>query len=105
MIAGVSRGIGESFAPAYAQIDAKVILASRKQTDLDNVARRIGEARGDALAMAAHTRDTAAIAAVVEKALSTYGGIDVVVNNAATNPHFRIWTAEESHSSASITDN
>jgi NAD(P)-dependent dehydrogenase (short-subunit alcohol dehydrogenase family) len=75
-----------------------VVLASRKQADLDNVAQRIREAGGEVLAMAAHTGDQAAITAVVEKAISKYGKIDVVVNNAATNPHFGpILTAEESH--------
>lgn len=98
LITGASRGIGEAIAGAYAQAGAKVILASRKQAELDNVARRIRESGGDVLAIAAHTGNAAAIAAVVERAISTYGGIDIVVNNAATNPHFGpILTVEESH--------
>jgi NAD(P)-dependent dehydrogenase (short-subunit alcohol dehydrogenase family) len=98
LITGASRGIGEAIALAYAQAGAKVVLASRKQADLDNVAQRIREAGGEVLAMAAHTGDQAAITAVVEKAIAKYGKIDVVVNNAATNPHFGpILTAEESH--------
>jgi NAD(P)-dependent dehydrogenase (short-subunit alcohol dehydrogenase family) len=98
LITGASRGIGEAIAVAYAAAGARVVLASRKQADLEGVARRIQETGGEALAMAAHTGDMAAIQVVVEKATSTYGAIDVVVNNAATNPHFGpILTAEESH--------
>ena len=98
LITGASRGIGAAIALGFAEAGARVVLASRKQADLEDVAERIGAAGGEALAMAAHTGDTAAIQAVVDKATSTYGGIDIVVNNAATNPHFGpILTAEESH--------
>lgn len=98
LITGASRGIGEAIAVAFAQAGARLILASRKQADLDRVAGRVRDLGGQILAMAAHTGDTAAVAAVVEKGIATFGGIDVVVNNAATNPHFgHILTAEESH--------
>jgi NAD(P)-dependent dehydrogenase (short-subunit alcohol dehydrogenase family) len=98
LITGASRGIGEAIALAYAQAGARVVLTSRKQADLDGVAQRIRESGGEALALAAHTGDAAAIANVVEQAVSIYGGIDVIVNNAATNPHFGpILTAEDSH--------
>ncbi len=96
-VTGASRGIGEAIALAFARAGAKVVLASRKQADLDGVAQRIREAGGDALPIAVHTGDLAAITSAVGKATSAYGGIDIVVNNAATNPHFGpILTAEES---------
>ena len=98
LITGASRGIGAAIAMAYAQVGAKVVLSSRKQANLEAVAGQIRESGGEALALAAHTGDMAAIQAMVEKATSQYGGIDVVFNNAATNPHFGpIMTAEESH--------
>jgi len=98
LITGASRGIGEAIALAYSQAGAQVVLASRKQAELDRVAEKIRETGGDVLSMAAHTGDLAAIAALVEKATDTFGGIDVVVNNAATNPHFGpILTAEDGH--------
>jgi NAD(P)-dependent dehydrogenase (short-subunit alcohol dehydrogenase family) len=98
LITGASRGIGEAIAFAYSQAGAKVVLASRKQVDLDRVAEQIRKAGGDVLAMAAHTGDMDAVTAVVKHATAAYGGIDVVVNNAATNPHLGpILTAEESH--------
>lgn len=98
LITGASRGIGEAIAVAYAQAGAKVVLASRKQADLDSVAQRIHEAGGEALPVSAHTGDLEAVTAMVEKATSTFGGIDILINNAATNPHFGpILTAEDSH--------
>lgn len=98
LITGASRGIGEAIALAYAQSGAKVVLASRKQADLEDVAQQIREAGGEALPVAAHTGDLGAVTAMVEKAASAFGGIDILVNNAATNPHFGpILTAEDSH--------
>lgn len=98
LITGASRGIGEAIALAYVQAGAKVVLASRKQADLDNLAQRIKDAGGEALPLAAHTGDLTAVTAVVEKATAAFGGIDIVVNNAATNPHFgSILTADDSH--------
>src|SRR5512141_353142 len=85
LITGASRGIGEAIAVAYAQAGAKVVVSSRKQAELDRVAQRIRDAGGDVLPLAAHTGDWTAITALVEKTASTYGNINVVVNNAATN--------------------
>lgn len=98
LITGASRGIGQAIAEAYAASGAKVVLASRKQEGLDKVAKIINDNGGDALAIAAHTGSLEAVEALVAKATEAYGGIDIVVNNAATNPHFGpIMTAEESH--------
>ena len=98
LITGASRGIGQAIAEAYAANGAKVVLASRKQEGLDAVAAVIREAGGEALPVAAHTGSQDAVEALVAQAAEAYGGIDIVVNNAATNPHFGpILTSEESH--------
>ena len=98
LITGASRGIGEAIATAYAQAGAKVILTSRNQADLEHAASQIRAAGGQVLPLAAHSGDATAIHSVVEQAIATYGGIDIAVNNAATNPHFGpILTAEDSH--------
>jgi NAD(P)-dependent dehydrogenase (short-subunit alcohol dehydrogenase family) len=98
LITGASRGIGQAIAEAFAAAGASVVLSSRKQEALDVVAEKIEQQGGNALPIAAHTGDIAAIRAVVDRATAEYGGIDIAVNNAATNPHFGpILTSEESH--------
>lgn len=98
LITGASRGIGEAMALAYAGAGAKVVLASRKQEGLDAVADKIEKAGGEALAVATHTGSVEAVEGLVATAVETYGGIDIAVNNAATNPHFGpVMTAEDSH--------
>lgn len=98
LVTGASRGIGLAVAEALALAGAKVVLSSRKQEGLDRAAEQIREKGGDVLPIAAHTGSSDAVTAVVNQAVDLWGGIDIVVNNAATNPHFgHIMTAEESH--------
>ncbi len=98
LITGASRGIGEAIARCYAAAGAAVVLSSRRQEALDAVAASIREEGGQALALAAHTGDRAAVERLVEQAVDALGGVDILVNNAATNPHFGpILTSEESH--------
>jgi len=85
VITGASRGIGEAIARAAVAEGAKVVLASRKQADLDKVAAELG---GAAIAIACHTGKPADVDAMFVKAIETYGHVDGVVNNAATNPYF-----------------
>ncbi|MCO6450057.1 MAG: glucose 1-dehydrogenase [Caldilineales bacterium] len=88
IITGASRGIGEAIARAYAGAGACVVLSSRKLEGLEEVAASIRAAGGQALAIAAHTGDSEAIANLVATATREFGGVDILVNNAATNPHF-----------------
>jgi len=97
IITGASRGIGQAIAVAYAAAGARVALASRKQAELDAVANAINATGGYALAVTAHTGSSDAVERLIAQTLTAYGGIDIVVNNAATNPHFGpVLTAEES---------
>jgi NAD(P)-dependent dehydrogenase (short-subunit alcohol dehydrogenase family) len=97
LITGASRGIGLAIARTYTAAGARVVLSSRKQAALDRAAEEIRASGGQALPFAAHTGDPEAIQNLVTKSIETYGGIDIVVNNAGTNPHFGpILTAEES---------
>ena len=88
LITGGSRGIGEAIAHAYAQHGAKVVVASRKIDNVKPVADAINAAGGHAIAIACHTGDRAQIKAMIARTVTEFGGLDIVVNNAATNPHF-----------------
>jgi NAD(P)-dependent dehydrogenase (short-subunit alcohol dehydrogenase family) len=98
LITGASRGIGLAIAAAYAAAGAKVVISSRKPEALEAAAAQIRGAGGEALPVAAHTGDSQAVMLLVDKAVQAYGGVDILVNNAATNPHFGpLLTSEESH--------
>jgi len=88
VITGASRGIGEAIAHACAAAGAKVVLASRKQPDLDRVAGAIAAAGGEAAAIACHTGKPDEIEALFAAATERFGQVDALVNNAATNPYF-----------------
>lgn len=88
IVTGASRGIGKSIAAAYARAGAKVALASRKQDALDEAAHDIRAGGGEAIGFAAHNGDKDALKALVDQTLSHFGKLDILVNNAAANPHF-----------------
>src|SRR6185436_19645969 len=86
VVTGASRGIGEAIVRACIDNGAKVVLASRKQADLDRVAGSLPADR--VLALACHTGKPEDVDALFAKALDRFGRVDGAVNNAATNPYF-----------------
>jgi NAD(P)-dependent dehydrogenase (short-subunit alcohol dehydrogenase family) len=88
IITGGSRGIGQAIATRFAEAGAKVVISSRKQEGLDPVADSIQAAGGAVMAIAAHNGSKEALQTLVAKTVETYGTVDILVNNAATNPHF-----------------
>ncbi len=88
LITGASKGIGEAIATVLAQHGARVVINSRKQEDLDKVAESIRTAGGDCIGIAAHAGEAAGLKKLVEATVQRYGGLDIVVNNAASNPVF-----------------
>ncbi len=88
LVTGASKGIGEAIARFYAAYGAKVVINSRKQEELDVVARSIKEAGGECTGIAANAGDMKVCQELIEKVISTYGGLDILVNNAATNPTY-----------------
>ncbi len=86
VVTGASKGIGEAIARGLAEFGAHVVVSSRKQEAVDAVAEAF---RADGLAatgLACHVGDTDAIGALVDRVTAGFGGIDVIVNNAAANP-------------------
>jgi NAD(P)-dependent dehydrogenase (short-subunit alcohol dehydrogenase family) len=85
IVTGASRGIGEAIARELARAGAKVVLASRKIEGVTAVAESIG---ADAHPVAAHTGKESDCNHLVQAAIERFGKVDVLVNNAATNPYF-----------------
>jgi len=88
IVTGASRGIGESIAKGMADAGATVVLASRKQEGVDAVAAAIIEKGGTALPVACHTGKPEMVEALFKRVDEEFGRVDVLVNNAATNPYF-----------------
>ena len=91
IVTGASRGIGEAIARTFVGHGAKVVLASRKIEGVGAVAEALGateQGAGNVLAVAAHTGKEEDCKALVAKAVERFGKVDVLVNNAATNPYF-----------------
>lgn len=88
IITGASKGIGESIARGLAEHGAKVIVSSRKQEAVDDVANAIQAAGFEAHGIACHVGHQDQLEALVSGTVEKYGGIDILVNNAATNPVF-----------------
>lgn len=86
LITGASKGIGEAIAHTFAAAGSRVVINSRKQEELDLVATAIRAAGGECTGIAANAGDLTACKMLIEKTVSLYGGIDILVNNAATNP-------------------
>jgi len=88
IVTGGSRGIGEAIATACAAQGARVAIASRKMEGLERAAARIREAGGEVEPVPCHTGKPEDVEALVARAVERFGQVDVLVNNAATNPYF-----------------
>ena len=87
LVTGASRGIGSAIASALAEQGAEVVLSSRKQADLDEEAERINARYpGRATAIAAHAGRPEDLERLVKEVMTRSSRIDILVNNAATNP-------------------
>src|SRR5215470_4004727 len=83
LVTGGTRGIGRSLAEGYVAAGAKVVVASRKPEACAETERHLQALGGDALGVATHMGDLAALRRLVQRTVDAFGGLDVVVNNAA----------------------
>jgi NAD(P)-dependent dehydrogenase (short-subunit alcohol dehydrogenase family) len=83
VVTGGTRGIGRALAEGYVAAGARVVVASRKPEACKETEEHLRALGGDALGVPTHLGDMAAVAALVQRTVEAYGGIDVVVNNAA----------------------
>lgn len=88
LVTGASRGIGEAIARLLAEQGAHVMVSSRKVDACRAVAESVVEAGGSAEAMPCHIGDLEEIARVFADIRGKHGRLDILVNNAATNPYF-----------------
>lgn len=86
LVTGGSRGIGRAIAVGLAKFGADVAVTSRKLPDLEEVAAEIKGLGRKSMAVATHVGRTDEIAALVPRVKDEFGRIDILVNNAATNP-------------------
>lgn len=85
IITGASRGIGRSIAELFADQGANVALVARSRESLDEVADSIRSTGGSALSIPFDVTASDAADAIVAATLDTFGGVDIVVNNAGGN--------------------
>jgi NAD(P)-dependent dehydrogenase (short-subunit alcohol dehydrogenase family) len=85
IVTGAGRGVGRAIARRLASEGMSVTLIARSEAALLDVAREIGEAGGEALAIPADVADVGAIEEAVARTEERFGGLDVLVNNAGTS--------------------
>lgn len=88
IVTGSSRGIGEAIAKRMASAGATVVVCSRKLPDCEKVVAEIEADGGKAFSLSCNIADKDSLQAVVDTTVQTFGRLDVVVCNAAVNPHY-----------------
>ena len=88
IVTGSSRGIGRAIAEGFAEAGAKVVISARNQAPCDEAAAAIRAKGGEAIAVTARISDQAQLENLVRRTREEWGRIDILVCNAAINPHY-----------------
>ncbi len=88
IVTGASKGIGEAMARGLAEFGAKVVISSRKRESVDAVAKTFQNDGLEAIAIAANMGNVEEAQTLIDQTVDAYGGIDIIINNAAANPVF-----------------
>jgi NAD(P)-dependent dehydrogenase (short-subunit alcohol dehydrogenase family) len=95
LVTGGSRGIGRAIALRMAEAGARIVVSSRKLEACEAVVGEIARAGGEAHAIACNVSSLDQIEALVKGATARFGRIDILVGNAAVNPHYGPMTTIE----------
>jgi short-subunit dehydrogenase len=87
VVTGASSGLGRLFALRMAQGGARVALVARREAELASVADQVRRAGGEALVVPCDVGDQAAVAAAAARIATTFGGVDLLLNNAGYGGH------------------
>lgn len=86
IVTGSSKGIGKAIAEALAEYGAHVVVSSRSQEAVNAVADEFKAKGLETIGIACHVGDEEQRKALIDKTVNHYGGVDILINNAATNP-------------------
>src|SRR5947209_2124431 len=81
VITGGGRGIGREIALAYAREGAKLVLAARTVTELEETRQMIGAMGGEAVVIPTDIRDVHSVTALAQQTLAQFSRVDILVNN------------------------
>ena len=85
LVTGGATGLGLAIASEFSRLGANVLLAGRKQENLDKAVREINEHGGNALGVSTDVRNYEEVENAVSACISRFGGLDILVNSAAGN--------------------
>jgi NAD(P)-dependent dehydrogenase (short-subunit alcohol dehydrogenase family) len=88
IVTGSSKGIGRAIAERLAEQGAKVVVSSRKAAACEEVAAGIRDRGGEAIVIPCHIGRKEELQHLADATVARWGGIDILVCNAAINPHF-----------------